>query len=114
MKVTGILALAFLVLTCSQNNVNLLTESDKDLIKKEIRKEIDSLIAGCEMLDMEKAFAVFSDDPGFYMIAADGCSYDYHAFITNNRNYFKSCLAFQRNTDKLGIKVLSADHVVVS
>lgn len=109
-----LLILTFLFTSCIKNKHNMISENRKKEIKDEIKKEIDSLIIGCESLDMSLAFKVFSKSPDFFMIASDGNFYDYQTFYNNNKNYFEICSSFELDTKKLDIKVLSDDLVIVS
>jgi len=92
----------------------MLSESEISEIQDEIKKEIDLLITGCETLDMDMAFKVFSRDTDFFMIASDGRDYDFQSFFNNNKDYLDSCIKFELFTRKLDIKVLTSDIVVVS
>ena len=48
--------------------VEHLSNSEKEKIKNELYQAINTLIAGCEALDMELAFGIFSNSPGFLMM----------------------------------------------
>ena len=92
----------------------MLSESEISAIQDEIKEEIDLLITGCETLDMDMAFKVFSRDSDFYMIASDGQDYDFDSFFNNNKDYLDTCIKFELFTRQLDIKVLTSDIVVVS
>ena len=92
----------------------MLSETEISEIQDEIKKEIDLLITGCEALDMDMAFKVFSRDSDFFMIGSDGQDYDFDSFFNNNKDYLDTCIKFELFTRKLDIKVLTSDIVVVS
>lgn len=64
-----------------------LLNSEKAKIKKELQEAIHTLIAGCEALDMELAFGIFSNSPDFLMMATDGSLCDYQTYLNNNVDY---------------------------
>jgi hypothetical protein len=104
----------FLAISCNNKKSNMLSESEISTIQNEVKKEIDLLITGCESLDMDMAFKVFTREPGFFMIASDGRDYDFQSFFNNNKDYLDTCIKFELFTRKLDIKVLTSDLVVVS
>ncbi|MBN1215211.1 MAG: DUF3804 family protein [Candidatus Lokiarchaeota archaeon] len=87
---------------------------DQEKIRKEIEYEIDNLIIGCEELNLEKAFKVYSKSKDFFMIAGDGYYYDYQTFFNNNKNYFGILSKFELSTIKRDLKILSSDLVIYS
>ncbi len=93
--------------------VNLL-ESEKSRIEKEIREAFNTVIEGCESLDMDLAFRVFHNSPDFYMIGPD-CSFsDYSTYVNNNINYLEECSDFKLDTFDTKIKFLDSDMVILS
>ncbi|MDD5328169.1 MAG: hypothetical protein PHY02_10220 [Phycisphaerae bacterium] len=92
----------------------MLPESEIEVIRNEVKDEINNLIIGCESLDMELAFKVFSKTSDFFMIASNGYYYDYQTFFNNNKNYLDNCSEFKLTTLKEEIKVLADDLVIVS
>jgi len=109
--------LAFLLLSFAghaEEESPMLSHAEKAAITAEVKQEIDGLIEGCEQLDMERAFAIFSREPGFYVIAGDGKAYDFPTFYDNNKQYLGACSRFELETSKLDIKVLTRELVVVS
>ena len=110
-----LIILTVLSISCTtKNKSSMITEKEIDIIKNEVKSEIDSLIIGCESLDMHLAFKVFSKSPDFFMIASDGNYYDYQTFFNNNKVYLESCSKFELFTTRLDIKVLTSDLVIVS
>ena len=91
-----------------------LSESDKEKIKKEVKKVISTLIRGCEALDMDMAFRAYSDSPDFLMIGMDGSLCDYQTFIRNNKEYLTTCSDFKLITMKEIITILHRDEVLFS
>ena len=92
----------------------MISESDIETIKADIKNLIDTLIKGYETMDMNIGFKVFSQSPDFYMIAFDGKEYDYQSFMDSNKVFLDSCKTFELYTEKMDIKVLTPDFVVVS
>jgi len=53
-------------------NKQLLSVVEKAQIHKEIKEAVNTLINGCENLDMDFAFDVFYNSPDFLMMGIDG------------------------------------------
>ena len=85
-----------------------LSKVEEEAIKAEIKEAIGSLIRGCEILDMELAFAIFLDSPDFLMMGTDGTLCDYATYLKNNIDYLNTCSGFSLTTFKGEIRVL--DH----
>lgn len=75
-------------------------------MEDELRAVVEELIARCEALDLEAAFAVSSRSPDFLMMGADGSLGDFEAFYRNNAEYFAECTAFEIETIDDDIRVL--------
>ena len=91
-----------------------LSKSEKDKIKKEVKGAFNTIIEGCETLDMDLAFKVFHNSPDFYMIGIDCSICDYQTYINNNINYLKECSSFKLTTFDEKMKLLNEDMVVYS
>ena len=89
-----------------------LSNSEKEKIKNELQEAINTLIAGCETLDMELAFSVFSNSPDFLMMGTDGSLCDYQTYLDNNINYLMTCANFKLTTIKEEIRVLDRDMAI--
>jgi hypothetical protein len=95
-------------------NAKHLSNSEKEKIKNELQEAIDSLIVGCETLDMELAFRVFSNSPDFLMMGTDGSLCDYRTYLDNNINYLMACTDFKLITFKKEIRILDRDTAIFS
>jgi hypothetical protein len=95
-------------------NTEHLSNSEKETIEKELHAALDALIAGCEALDMELAFAIFSGSPGFLMMGTDGSLCDYQTYLHNNVDYLMTCSSFELTTFKKEVRVLDRDTAVLS
>jgi hypothetical protein len=93
-------------------NTQPLSVSEEKQIKQELKAAIDTLIAGCEALDMDLAFKVFADSPAFLMMGADGSLCDYQAYLTNNVDYLMACSAFELTTFNEESRILDRDTAV--
>jgi hypothetical protein len=91
-----------------------LSSAELEQIKEELRGAINSLIRGCEALDMELAFSVFSDSPDFLMMGTDGSLCDYQTYVNNNVNYLKTCSSFELTTFGEEIRILDRDTAIFS
>ncbi|MBN2499533.1 MAG: hypothetical protein JXB38_02135 [Anaerolineales bacterium] len=94
--------------------VSVLSDVEKAKIESEVKAAVDTVIAGCETLDMEMAFAPFLDAPEFRMMRADGSLCDYGTYIKENVDYLSTCASFDLTTVQTEIKVLSADLAIFS
>jgi hypothetical protein len=87
-------------------NREKISPDEKGRIQKEIEEVLKALIAGCEVLDMEMAFGMFSDSPEFLMMGTDGSLCDYQTYLNDNINYLTSCSSFDLTTFRKEIRVL--------
>jgi len=83
-------------------------------IEAEILAALDRLVDGCERLDMDLAFGIFSRGPDFRMIAADGSLCDFATYYDNNVAYLDDCSAFSLTTLRTDVLVLRMDAAVLS
>ena len=91
-----------------------LSSTEKEKIEKDIRDAIHTLIAGCEALDMEAAFGIFSDSPNFLMMGTDGSLCDYQTYLNNNIDYLRTCSSFKLTTFRGEIRILGRDTAIFS
>ena len=92
----------------------MLSDVEKQQIESGVRAAVDTVIAGCEALDMEMAFASFLDAPEFRMMRADGSLCDYGTYVKENVDYLSICASFDLTTVQTEIKVLAADLAIFS
>lgn len=95
-------------------NAERLSSSEKEEIKKGLQEAINALIAGCEALDMELAFGMFSKSPDFLMMGTDGSLCDYQTYLNNNIGYLMTCSSFELTTLKEEIRILNRDVAIFS
>lgn len=88
--------------------------SEKETISDEIKNAIGNLIRGCETLDMDMAFAIFSNSPDFLMIGTDGSHSDYNSYLRNNITYLQTCSSFRLTTINEEIRVLNHETAIYS
>ena len=93
-------------------NAEHLSSSEKEKIEKELREAINTLIAGCEALEMELAFGVFSNSPDFLMMGTDGSLCDYQTYLNNNVDYLMTCSSFKLTTLKKEIRILDRSTAI--
>jgi hypothetical protein len=91
-----------------------LSSSEKEKIKEELQEAINTLIGGCEALDMELAFRIFSNSPDFLMMGTDGSLCDYQTYLHNNIDYLMTCSSFKLTTLKEEIRILNRDMAIFS
>ncbi len=89
-----------------------LSSSEIEQIKQELQAVIDTLIRGCEALDMELAFGMFADTPDFLMMGTGGSLCDFQTYLNDNVNYLMTCSAFKLTTFKTEIRILSRDMAI--
>jgi hypothetical protein len=91
-----------------------LSKTEEEKIKNELKEAINTLIVGCETLDMELAFRIFSTSANFLMMGTDGTICDYQTYVNNNVNYLMTCTNFKLFTHKEEIRVLDHDMAIFS
>jgi hypothetical protein len=91
-----------------------LSGTDRKEIEKGLREAINTLIAGCETLDMESAFRVFSDSSTFLMMGTDGSLCDYRTYVKNNVDYLMACSAFKLTTFRDEVRILDRHTAIFS
>ena len=93
-------------------NGDALSSAEMEQIEQELRAVINTLITGCEALDMEMAFGMFANAPDFLMMGTDGSLCDYQTYLNNNVDYLMACSAFKLTTFKAEIRPLSRDTAI--
>jgi hypothetical protein len=87
-------------------NSRRMKNTDVEIIRKEIKELIDGLIRGCEALDPEAAFGIFSDSPDFLMMGTDGSVVDCPTYLKNNVDYLQTCDQFRLTTNHEEIRII--------
>ena len=94
--------------------------AEKSQIQQEIKAVMDTLITGCENLDLKMAFGMFADEPDFLMMGTDGTLCDYQTYLKNNVDYLRTCASFKLTTFQEDIDrgsrvaLLARDYVCVN
>lgn len=89
-----------------------LSNSEIDLIKQELQVVINTLIRGCETLNMEEAFSMFANSPDFLMMGTGGSLCDYQTYLNDNIDYLMTCSAFNLSTLNQEIRILNRDMAI--
>lgn len=89
-----------------------LSIAEKEQIQKEVEEVLNSLIEGCETLDMELAFGMFLNFPDFVMMSTDGTLYDYETYLKDNIDYLSTCSSFKLTTFRKEIRVINNETAV--
>ncbi len=87
-------------------NSRRMKNTDVEVIRKEIKELVDGLIRGCESLDPETAFGIFSDSPDFLMMGTDGSVVDHPTYLKNNLDYLQTCDQFRLTTHHEEIRII--------
>ena len=95
-------------------DVEQLSDAEEKKIEKELKGAISTLIAGCEALDMEAAFGIFSDSPAFRMMGTDGSLCDYRTYVNSNIDYLMACSSFKLTTFREEIRILAHNIAIFS
>jgi hypothetical protein len=94
--------------------VKPLSTTENEKIENEIQVIIDTLIQGCETLDMDMAFGMFANIPEFIMMGTDGSQVDHDTYVNNNVAYLGDCSAFELKTFNGEIRVLDKNTAIYS
>lgn len=91
-----------------------ISKVERERIEEEVRQLLDDLIQGCESLDLDRAFDVFSDSPDFLMMATDGALSSHDSYVQGNVDYLSACTAFSLETSDVQVRVLDSDTAVLA
>ncbi len=91
-----------------------LSNSEQKAIERELKEAINTLVSGCETLNMEQAFSVFWNSPDFVMMGTDGSMHDYQAYVGSNVAYLMTCSAFRLTTFREEVRILDRNTAVVA
>lgn len=95
-------------------NHKSMSNAEKEHIQKEIKEAINTLIQGCEDLDMDLAFSMFANSPDFLMMGTDGTICDYETYLKNNVDYLMTCNSFKLTTYREEIRIIDPDIAIYS
>ena len=93
-------------------NSQKLSAAETAQIQQEINAVMDTLITGCEDLDLDMAFGMFADAPEFLMMGTDGALCDYQTYLKNNVDYLRTCASFKLTTYRAEIRILDRETAI--
>ena len=93
-------------------NEESISSAEKTKIQEEIKEIIHTLIKGCESLDIEMAFGMFSNAPEFLMMGTGGALCDYQTYLKNNIDYLSTCSSFKLTTYREEIRIIDQKTAV--
>lgn len=85
-----------------------------DAIAGEILQLLGDLIKGCETLDMNLAYGMFSRAPEFLMMNTDGSLCDFETYYRNDVDYLGTCAAFRLTTYGTEVRIIDANTAVLA
>ncbi len=91
-----------------------LSKAEIEQLEQEINAAIDTLINGCEKLDMEMAFSMFANSIDFLMMGTDGTLCNYETYLKNNIDYLLGCSSFKLTTYRSEIRILDPEIAIYS
>ncbi len=91
-----------------------LVKSEVEIIKEEILSILSTLIIGCESLDLEMAFSMFSNSPNFLMLGTGGSMCDYQTYLNDNISYLNDCSSFDLTTFKKEVRVIDRETAILA
>lgn len=103
---------AFLIIGCTSQEPKPLTDSEKEAIKIEVKKEFTAMVDACTKVDVQTALKYYWDSPDFMGFGVDGAIIDYALFKKTNEDFFEAAQSVQFPSLKEEIKVLTNDQVI--
>jgi hypothetical protein len=112
MKTLFISLFSILLIGCTSQTPKTLTDSEKEAIKNEVKKEFTAMVEACTKLDIQTALKYYWDSPDFMGFGVDGAIIDYASLKNTNEDFFGAAQSIQFPSLKEVIKVLTVDQVV--
>lgn len=112
MKTFFISLFAFLIFGCTSQEPKPLTDSEKEAIKSEVKKEFNAMVDASTKLDIQTALKYYWDSPDFMGFGVDGAIIDYALYKKTNEDFFEAAQSVQFPSLKEVIKVLTKDQVI--
>ncbi len=112
MKTFFISLFAILIIGCISQTPKPMTDSEKEAIKNEVKKEFTSMVEACTKLDIQTALKYYWDSPDFMGFGVDGAIIDYALLKKTNEDFFGAAQSIKFPSLKEVIKVLANDQVV--
>jgi hypothetical protein len=94
------------------NQPKVLTETEKESIIKEVKKDFYAMVEACNTADLSNALRLYWNSTEFLGIASDGSIVDYPQFKKANEEYFGSITSQKFVTVKESFKFLDDNHIL--
>lgn len=107
-------ALLLLIIGCTSQQSDQLTQRQKDQIKTEVKAAVDSMIARDERLDADGVMQYYSDSPDFVAFNPDGSRSDYQAMKKGLVDMLSSLASLKILATREDIIVMTKDIVIDS
>jgi ketosteroid isomerase-like protein len=112
MKTFFISLFAILIIGCTSQAPKPMTDSEKEAIKSEVKKEFTAMVEACMKVDLQTALSYYWDSPDFKGFGVDGELIDYATFKKANEEFFNAVQTLQFLSIKEDIKVLASDLAI--
>jgi hypothetical protein len=106
-----VMLLLFLLVGCTKQQDDQLTQQQKDQIKSDVKAVLDSILARVDRLDPGWA-DYYADSPDWGMANADGSRWDYKTFVKNVPEAFKTMTAYRWTTTRQDCLFMTKDMVI--
>jgi len=104
---------AILLIGCTSQAPKILTDTEKEAIKNEVKKEFNAMVEACNKVDIQTALKYYLDSPDFIGLGVDGMLVDFATFKKMNEDFFNSAISVQFPSIKEVFKVLAEDKVLL-
>ncbi len=113
MKTNLYLVLALLLFFgCTKHEPTIMTSTEQETAKKEIKEVINVIFQGLEKLDAEAAFKPYLNSPDFILFTVYGTMVDYQGAINGHAAWFKTLTSIKVTTIKEEFRFLP-DNLVI-
>jgi len=113
MKTNLYLVLALLLFFgCTKHEPTIMTSTEQETTKKEIKEVVNVIFQGLEKLDAEAAFQPYLNSPDFILFTVYGTMVDYQGAINGHAAWFKTLTSIKVTTIKEEFRFLP-DNLVV-
>jgi hypothetical protein len=102
-----------LLIGCTSQVPKSLTDTEKEAIKNEVKKDFNDMVAACNKVDIQTALKYYLDSPDFIGLGVDGILIDFATFKKTNEEFFNAAESVQFPSIKEVFKVLAEDKVLV-
>ncbi len=102
-----------LFIGCASQAPKSLTDTEKEVIINEVKKEFNAMVEACNKADIQPALKYYLDSPDFIGLGVDGMLIDFATFKKMNEDFFNSAKSVQFPSIKEVFKVLAEDKVLL-